>query len=232
MTALDIIKAAFRVVGVASTGNPLSSEDAANGLEALQIMLGKWLAANLSLFCYKTQEHSCVVGTAEYTVGSTGDIAITRPDVIEKIYIKDSNNLDFPMTEISATRYASITDKTKTGRPTYWWYNPTYLNGTLTVWPVPNDSSDTLVLVVLQRLAVPDQLTDDLDFPTVYQSALKWCLAVELAPEYGVDLHPYVTTNADRSFALLQQNNALAQITPVTLNLPAGMTETYNIEEG
>lgn len=232
MTALDIIKAAFRVVGVASTGNPLSSEDAANGLEALKIMLGKWLSANLSLFCYDKVTNALVAGTAEYTIGSTGDISTNRPNAIERIYIRDSNNLDFPMTEISSHRFARITDKTQTGRPAYWWYNPTYPNGTLQLWPVPDSSADTLVLLLLQQLTIPSELTDDMDFPTVYQSALKWCLAVELAAEYGVGLSQYIILNADRSFALLQQNNAVTQIDPVMLSLPAGMTETYDIEEG
>jgi len=232
MTALEIIEAAFRSIGIASTGNPLSAEDAANGLEALQMMLGRWVAGNLALFCYQIETASVTAGTAAYTIGATGDIAVARPPSIEKIYVRDSNSIDYPTTQISAQKYARISDKSQSGRSLYWWYNPTYPNGTLTLWPVPDGSSDTLIITMLQQLSSPINLTDDMEFPEMYNAAMRWCLAVELAPEYGVDLHPYVSVNANASFAQLQQVNAATQIEPVSVSLPAGIQDTYDIEAG
>jgi len=228
MTALDLIKAAFRVVGVTSQGNPLSAEDAQNGLEALQILLKRWGASGIVIPQFTTATATLVPGTGEYSIGIGGDINATRPTQLRSVFIRDSSGNDYHVAEISHVEYQSIGDKDSTGRPFLYWYNPTMLAGTITLWPVP-DKAETLHVAMLQPLSTPVGLTDSISFPPEYDSLIKWSLSVELFPEYGLPVNPDVAALASAAITPIIANNAAAQMTPViNLGLPSSGS-SYNI---
>lgn len=228
MTALDLIKAALRVVGVTSQGNPLSSEDAQNGLEALQIMLRRMSAAGIAIPHFTTATATLVPENGEYSIGAGGDINTTRPTQIRSIFIRDSSGNDNPVTEISSTEYQNLSDKDSPGRPYVYWYNPTSPMGRITLWPVPK-IAETLSTTMLSPLTSPTDLTDNILFPPEYDALIKWTLAVELFPEYGLPVNPDVAALASATARPIIANNAAAQITPIIdLGLPISVS-SYNI---
>lgn len=58
----------------------------------------------------------------------------------------------------------------------------------LHVWPVPTHSTSALVLFPWFRLTAVPTLDTLIDFPEGYERALRYGLAAELAPEYGVEV--------------------------------------------
>jgi hypothetical protein len=63
--------------------------------------------------------------------------------------------------------------------------------GIVTVWPVPTQALP-LTLTMRRILDFPVALTDTLTGPPGYLKALRYCLAVEFAPEFGVEASPTV----------------------------------------
>ena len=55
MTALEIVTAALRLIGVAATGETLSASESADGLQALQIMLDSWSNQGLMVYARTTE---------------------------------------------------------------------------------------------------------------------------------------------------------------------------------
>jgi len=228
MTALDLIKAAFRVIGVSSQGDPLSSEDAQNGLEAMQIMLRRLGTISIVIPYYSDGTGTTVANTKSYTVGPGGDIDTVRPSEIANIIIRDVNGNDYPVDPISLQEYKGIVDKASTGRPYVFFYNPTMPTGTIKFWPTPAQA-ETIVVSMLQPLSQPDELTDAVTFPPEYDAVIKWNLALELFSEYGLPVRQGVASLASGSITPILSKNAANQMAPVELDLPGGRYPVYNI---
>lgn len=201
MTALDLITAAFRLIGVTSQGNALGSEDAQNGLQALQMMLERWSAETPALSAISRLSTTLTANKADYTIGSGADIDTDRPTRIEGAFVRDANGNDYQLYRLDPAQYRSITAKSNTSsRPEYFWYNPEYPNGKLFLWPVPDSGGETLFLDLLQPLQSFTSLTDAVNLPPEYQSAIKFHLAIELAPEYGIMPNKVVALQAKAAY--------------------------------
>ena len=68
----------------------------------------------------------------------------------------------------------------------------------------PSDTTDTILLVSLMPLEDFDAQTDTIDAPPEYYRALKFKLALDLAPEFGVEPGPNLDRNASEALAACQ----------------------------
>jgi hypothetical protein len=127
---------------------------------------------------------------------------ITRPMDIIEARLRDTDDNDEPI-EIVKNRndFFSITDKTSSGDMTHLWYDPLPTNGKLYTWPVCDDVSKRLVMTVRRTVEDFDTSSNDFDGPPEMIHALKWNLAIELAPEYGRSVSELVMAKAVESFA-------------------------------
>jgi len=107
------------------------------------------------------------------------------------IYRRDINNNDVPLSLISRTDYAMLSNKFSTGKSNQVFYEPTLTNGTLKVWVAPDSSSDVIRFSFERPFEGFISLADNPDFPIEWGEALiynlAWRLAVVDAPTETLD---------------------------------------------
>lgn len=115
---------------------------------------------------------------------------ISRPlQVVDARRHDFTSNIDTPCTPpMSRQEYNSLPNKSSTGEPTNFYYDPGLSVGTLYIWPIL--TSVTSYFLATCRFAIEDFDTagDNPDLPQEWISALEWNLAVDAAPEYEVPL--------------------------------------------
>ena len=114
---------------------------------------------------------------------------IDRPLKIIDARREDSNQQEIPFSDIlTRDEYFDLPDKTTTGLSHQGYYDPQLTNGVLYLWPAPSSIDDIINFTFTRPLEDFDAATDNPDFPQEWISALKFNLAVEIAPEYGVTI--------------------------------------------
>jgi hypothetical protein len=138
---------------------------------------------------------------------------IARPTMILEARVRDTDDVDTVLDIItSRTEFLSQTDKGSKGRVLEVHYNPDITDGQLYVWPLcdTTDVTDRIIMSVQRVIEDFDSSTDNFDGPPEALNALIWCLAVELAPEYGVDLTSgkgaTVAALADKYYKMLKRH--------------------------
>lgn len=183
MTVAEAIKKALLLIGVADKFGEPSANEYSDGITTMNQLLKRLGVDSLGVHEAATVTHTMVVGDASYTIGSTGNIVATRPHKIATAKVTIGST-DYNITEISRDDYDRIPDKTTRGIPVWFFYDPTYANGTLYFYPAP-DTAYTLSLQLHQPITEYTSTTQTINLPKEYTSHLPWGMAVDIAPEYG-----------------------------------------------
>jgi hypothetical protein len=227
MTAQELIKASFRLNGITASGETPTAAEMADGLEAMKIMFDGWSAEGIMVEILTEITHTLVGGSGSYTVGPSGcDITSDWPIEIISGYCR-SGGLDYHLEIMSEQRYGQIAVKSTGGTPSRLFYNPTFPNGTITLYHVPSSAMD-MVLKAVTMMDKPSSLTTEIVFPGYYDQAIKYNLAVHIAPEYGREASNTVIGLALHSKTIIEARNAMTRTTPVNININSGY-RTYNI---
>lgn len=207
-TARIIITDATKLLGVWQKGESLDSDEAADGLRYLNNMIAGWNNNYLMLNQRVQRTLALTSGDASYTIGSSGDIDVTRPIQIETAYIRDSNNVDTPLSILNNEQWSSITMKsTSSNVPVYLNYRANYPLGVISLHEAPS-SGLTLILECWDQLPSFTTLDTAASLPPGYERALTYNLAVELAPMYGTEASPTIKEIATRSMGgIMDANN-------------------------
>lgn len=75
LTGNDIVNRALKHMGVLAAGESATAEDAADGLESLNVMVKQWQAEGINLWKQEELILWLVKGTTKYTIGPSGDNA-------------------------------------------------------------------------------------------------------------------------------------------------------------
>lgn len=185
-TVNDIVKRALRLLQVKEGGEPATDDEAKDGMEVLNNLLDSWANESLMLFTIAEHSFSFVAGQVEYTIGTGGNFNVTRPvtNGILNAFVRDTNNLDFKITEINNDQYNEIVLKSITSTyPLYFYFRDNYPLGVLSVWPPPSENLTFFINVSTQftQFTAP---ADTVALPPGYVRALEYNLAVEIGPEY------------------------------------------------
>lgn len=191
----DLIRSSMRLIGAIATGETPTAEEANDGLLVLNDMLENWSTETLSVWGSSNQTFALVPGQRTYTIGVGGNWNTDRPIDIDDAYMTFSG-VDFPVKVISQEEYNEINLKSMqqpiVERLLYVNENPL---GLVTVWPVPNQANN-ITLTMNRILDFPVALSDVLTGPPGFTKAIRYCLAVEMAPEFGVEASPTVVAVA------------------------------------
>ncbi len=228
LTAQEIVEAALRINGKLAAGVSADGNDAADGLEAMRIIIREWSSENLMVFVSTIDTHALTAGTKSYTIGATGTIATARPESIIDAYVA-SGGLDHTVRIIGEKEYNKLAQKgLGFDWPTKLWYNPGYPNGTINLWP---PGGGTLNLSSIKPLTDPTLLTGDVAFPGIYDAALKWSLACEIAPEYGQDPRPYWILRAETTKDKIINLTAANRVEAANVDV-IGLSRRFHIDSG
>lgn len=208
-TVADLIKGAFRVLGVLASEEAPAAQEQSDALDALNDMLDSWANERLILFATLRSTYTLTAGLNPHTIGMGGTFATTRPVRIDRaslILAGDTGLNEKPMELLSDAEWQETQNKAGAGQPSALWVESSYPLMKLWFNPVPS-AADTLVLYTWQQLGRFAAPTTTFDMPPGYARALRFNLAKELAPEYGVSLSTEAADIANESKALLKRLN-------------------------
>jgi hypothetical protein len=194
-TALDQITGAMRLLGMLAEGEEPSAAAAQDGLLAMNQMLDSWSTERLAVFSTQDQMFTWPPNTISRTLGPTGDFVGNRPVLLDdSTYFRDpSNGISFGIKILNQQQYNGIAVKTVTSTyPQVIWVNMNMPNIDMYIYPVPTKALEWHFISVTE-LAEPATLSTVLVVPPGYLRAFRYCLACEMAPEFGVEPSPTVS---------------------------------------
>lgn len=211
-TTYEVIKAALRGVGAyASTDQP-RPEQIEDALFALNVMLKSWQVDGF-LWLQEFITVDMVAAQESYQIGpNSGDTVLDangaaytqRPTKVFTASRRDSTGYEIPMMSISRADYAALPNKTASGSPVQYYYDPQLGEGRLYVWPSPSNSTDKVVLTVDRNLQ--DMVSDinTFDMPREWIEVVISGLKCRLAAEYGLALGERQLL--DKEFVMLKES--------------------------
>lgn len=104
---------------------------------------------------------------------------------------------------------ANSVPQTPTTLPTDLYYNPTFPNGQLYLWPLPTQAYG-LELQALLNIADLPSLDYSFYLPPAYEDAITLTMGERLCPSFGRSVAPELAANAANARRLLTENNSTA----------------------
>jgi len=185
-TVNTIVVSALRLCRQRDTTNATRLDEAR---EALNNMLKGW--EEILHHSVVKEYFTLTAGTGVYTIGEDGDFDTIRPMGIVSAYIEDSGGIDYEVSVIAKEDYDAINNKSEVSRPDKLFYNPTNPLGTIYFNYLP-ESAETFYLTSFKEFTEYAALEDTILEPVEYEKAMIYNLAVDLAPEYGIQLQQTV----------------------------------------
>lgn len=168
MTAQALINLALQTIGVISSGESPSNEESNDGLTALNSLIASW-SAQLGPIPTISQVEVPLTGAASYNLA-------TRALKVESAAVVN-DGLTTPYAVVKKDIWAAG-DLNRV-----LWYDGGYPTGAIRLRPSP--SAGTLELYNYVELTALATLATSVAFPPGYDRALRYGLAVDLAPEFG-----------------------------------------------
>lgn len=232
-TAGDQINRALRLLGVLAEGETPSAATSQDALVALNQMIDSWSIERLAVFCTQDQIFTWPAGLITRTLGPSGDFIGLRPVLLdEATYYRDpGTNVSFGIKFINQQQYNGIAVKTVTSTyPQVIFVNMSFPDVTMTIYRRPTRDLEWHFISV-QELNQPANLATELFYPPGYLRAFTYCLAMEFAPEFGVEPSPQVQRIAMTSKRDLKRINNPDDI----MSMPYALVATrqrFNIYAG
>ena len=231
-TAGDQINRALRLLGILAEGETPSASMSQDALMAMNQMIDSWNTERLSVFSTQDQVFTWPASLLSRTLGPTGDFVGNRPVLVDDAtYFKAPNGVSYGIKMINQQQYNGIAVKTVTSTyPQVMWVNMTYPNIEMTVYPRPTQDLEWHIVSV-EELTQPATLATDLHFPPGYLRAFTYNLAMEFAPEFGVEPSPQVQRIAMTSKRNLKRINNPDDVMALPYALVANR-QRFNIYAG
>jgi hypothetical protein len=213
MTGGDLLASALRLIGVLASGETPSGMESADGLLIAQQMLDSWQAERLNIFAIQFNEFPLVPGQQTYTVGTGANFNIPRPARIERYSIVNLNNpaqpLELPLQILNFQDWQQLVPVKliSSTLPQYLYDDNQFPYRNLNYWCVPSTNVNTRLYSWAPLSTFPDLVTD-VEFPPAYAKAIRYNLAVDLAPEFGRPVPPEVMLQAMQTKGVLKAMNA------------------------
>lgn len=196
MVTTDLIRSSLRLIGAISSSETPASDETMDALEALNLLLSSWGASRFLSKNTQTITHT-LTGATSYTIGSGGDINTTNPT---EIYTAKYTNggLDYNLSVMDFVDYEAIGLKNIGAIPEFIVLKRDYPLSTIYLYPTATGGTLTINAVTPKAdLDTDTNLSNT--YPPEWVRALKYNLAVEIAPEYGVTVSPEIAALARES---------------------------------
>jgi hypothetical protein len=207
-TVYNLLVKSMQLVGIVTVGETPTADEINDAKDTLEDLLEAWSIEKLAVWPSPAQTFNTIPGVGTYTVGPGGTFnASARPVSIDGIYtvVNGESFVSLPMDE---GQYSAIEVKDQGGnilqRHLYIANNPL---GQLILWPIP---SAVVPLTMWTARSIANSaiaLTDVLVWPPGYFRAMRYNLAVHLAPEYGRAIPPEVAITASASKGRIKAAN-------------------------
>lgn len=183
-TIREVIAGSLRLLELLGAGETPEATDAADALAALNAMVDSWTVEGGKIWTEVIEQFTLTSGNDTYTIGPSGDFNTTLPINIRAATVNLTSGTTTMLEVMSAEEFAYEPDKFISGRPYGFYYNAGYPLGTLKFYYKPNQNY-VFTLYSEKALSTFSSINDTIIAPPGWVRALKYNLAVELAPEYG-----------------------------------------------
>ena len=231
-TAGDQINRALRLLGVLAEGETPSAATSQDALLAMNQMIDSWNTERLSVYATQDQVFSWPAGEIKRTLGPSGDFVGNRPVLLDDAtYYRAPSGVSYGIKFINQDQYNGIAVKTATSTfPQVIFVNETFPDVEMFIYPKPTQTLEWHFISV-EELSQPALLSTQLHFPPGYMRAFTYNLAMEIAPEFGVEPSPQVQRIAMTSKRNLKRINNPNDV----MSLPYGVVankQRFNIYAG
>jgi len=170
----DYIEEAFERCGLeVRTGYDLKTAK-----RSLNLLFADWANRGLNQWTIAQRQQVVTKADGDYDLGS---------DVIDVLsMVVRRSGTDYTMERISRDTYLSIPTKTTEARPSQFFIDR-QITPVIKVWPIPENSTDTLIFDCLTRIEDADTMTNTMDVPFRFYpclaAGLAYYLAIKKAPD-------------------------------------------------
>lgn len=114
---------------------------------------------------------------------------------------------DTPIIGLNRDEYFALPNKSSTGIPTQYYYDPQQATGVLYLWPAPSSVEDSIKFTYTRRIEDVDTNADDLDLPQEWFEPVAHNLAVRIAPKFGISIttKPELVAMAENGYNLMKE---------------------------
>lgn len=125
------------------------------------------------------------------------ETAIDRPlRILQSRFAENIARSEIPTHQVSREKYFNQPDKDSSGTVVWWYYSPQLTLGELFVWQVASSVTQVLRFTYERPIKIPTVQSDILDLPEEWFNTVKWNLAAELGPSYGVSAQDQASLDA------------------------------------
>jgi hypothetical protein len=136
---------------------------------------------------------------------------IERPLRIENImYASSLTGSEIPVVGWSRQEYFNQPDKDSSGTVVNVYYNATLGTGELYAWQVAGNINNVIRFDYLKPMKIYSSISDEINYSEEYFLPLKWALAAEIGPQYGVktDRQQYLEEKSAVTLSEAMDNDA------------------------
>lgn len=136
----EVIQEAMEMIG----GEDTLGHEPASARRSINLMLKDWQNRGVLLWTTSVSSVTVAASTTAY------DLSSSTIDALEVVLNRD--NTDIQLNRISPEEYLLIPNKTQTGRPMQYSIRRGRDNPVMSVWPIPENSTDVLKMEIFSEL--------------------------------------------------------------------------------
>lgn len=187
LTRDEIIAGALRKIGVLSSGQTATANQVTDAAVALNALVKAFQADGMAVWKLASYSFTTTTSTSSYTIGLSQTLNTAAPLKVTQATYTPSGGKSTPMNVYNRYDYFQLPSGSS-GSPINLYYQPLRANGTIRLWPTPDNSTTSITIYYQSLYEDFDASSDDADFPSYWINALIYNLAWTLAPEYGVPI--------------------------------------------
>jgi hypothetical protein len=175
-------------------------------------MIDEWNSQRLYVWAITINDFPLVPLQQTYTLGTGGNFNIPRPAGIERYSLiwlaNPAQPLELPLEVVNDQKWQETVPvkAIQSTMPTLVYDDQAFPLRNLNFWPIPTIVSNARVYAWNTVTSFPDLVTDE-TYPPGYLKALRYALAVDLAPEFGREVPQIVAMQAMNAIAEIKRHN-------------------------
>jgi hypothetical protein len=198
----EIVLYAYQNIGIRPTS--VLQEHMESARVAANMMLSRFSNQGVNLWAVDLVTVPLIEGQATYAVDGNTIMVLDA-------YTTTDSGIDRVIMPISRTEYASYPNKTQQGFPTSYWYDR-LVSPTLTLWPVPDGSSATILKYYRVRQVQDANLQngENAEIPYRWLEAFADGLTYRLARIWAPQMAVALKAQADESYGIAAEQDVEA----------------------
>jgi len=195
-TALQLVTDSLQLLGVVGSNETPNSGDLSFCYNILNKMIKAWQAQGIHLFTEAEATLPLTSNVGIYALSATGVEQSTYPELttlgrplnIQSLRYFTYQGSEVRIKKMGRAEFMAMPFKAASGPSTAYFFSPQDTYALLYLWPIPDNSLDTLTISYTRVINSIDTGSNTLDLPVEWLEALTYNLSVKIAPAFGLSL--------------------------------------------